>query len=481
MPLILGANSLAGGGYEIDNSLRFNDGSSDSLTRTPASTSNQKTFTISFWIKRSALSTQMYIFETNAGNYPYFHIRFRADNTLDIEHDPRIADDGLDIKLQTTQLFRDVSAWYHIVLAVDTTQATDTNRCKLYVNGEQVTSFSSTTYPTLNLDITGFNSSSYELGIGKAYSSTQFFDGYMSEIYEIDGQALDPTSFGEFDEDSGIWKPIAYEGTYGTNGFYLEFKDSSALGDDTSGEGNDFTVNNLTSIDQTTDTPTNNFCTLNPLRSIGGNVGTYSEGNTTYTASPNDWQGTVGTIGATSGKWYWEWKVLSTNNNISGIVSDIVGANDAVHDAASVVGGFGGYIDSGNFHARFAESDISGWDTGSVGVTFTTNDIVNVALDMDNKFLYFGKNGTWMKSGVPTSGATGTGGIDIGTPYDTVGLFAIPAVSIYATGASGSINFGNPSFTISSGNSDANNYGNFEYAVPSGYYALNTKNLAEYG
>jgi hypothetical protein len=303
----------------------------------------------------------------------------------------------------------------------------------------------------------------------------------MSDVYLIDGQALDPTSFGETDATSGIWIPKKYSGSYGTNGFKLKFDNSEALGADSSGNGNNFTVNNLTAIDQTTDTPQNNFCTLNPLRSIGGNVGTYSEGNTIYTAAHADWQGTVGTLGATSGKWYWEWKVLSTNNNISGIVSDIAGANAAVHDAASVVGGFGGYIDSGNFHARFAESDISGWDTGSVGVTFTTNDIVNVALDMDNKFLYFGKNGTWMKSGDPTSGATGTGGIDIGTPYDTAGLFAIPAVSIYYSGASGSINFGNPSFTISSGNTDGNGYGNFEYAVPSGYYALNTKNLAEYG
>jgi hypothetical protein len=165
---------------------------------------------------------------------------------------------SFQLKLITSQVFRDMSAWYHIVVAVDTTQATDTNRVKIYVNGSQVTSFLSTLYPSQNTD-TSVNQSGAPCRVGAGTSL--YFNGYMSDVYLIDGQQLAPSDFGEFDEDSGIWKPIAYEGTYGTNGFYLEFKDSSALGDDTSGNGNDFTVNNLTSIDQTTDTPTNNFAT----------------------------------------------------------------------------------------------------------------------------------------------------------------------------------------------------------------------------
>lgn len=475
MPLILGANSVTGG-YEVDNSLRFNDGSSDSLTRTPASTSNQKTFTISFWIKRSALSTQMYIFETNAGNYPYFHIRFRADNTLDIEHDPRIADDGLDIKLQTTQLFRDVSAWYHIVLAVDTTQATDTNRCKLYVNGEQVTSFSSTTYPTLNLDITGFNSSSYELGIGKAYSSTQFFDGYMSEIYEIDGQALDPTSFGEFDEDSGIWKPIAYTGTYGTNGFYLEFKDSSALGDDTSNNGNDFTVNNLTSIDQTTDTPTNNFATMNPLGKSGaGTTGspTFSNGNLTVAMSEDTFA--YSTLGVAQGKWYFEF--TQSENTADNDGYPIVGFNTTGIGAAGDTIGF--RTPSGSdYRGQIGTSSIS----NAFLSARVANDVFGFYLDLDNSTLIIHKNGsTYMNTGY-TSGLDWSAGL---TTTNTQTGFYFPYIQSNSANAfTDSFNFGNAPYTISSGNADANDHGNFEYSPTLGavnYFALCTKNLAEYG
>ena len=462
--------------------VRFDSASSDYLSRTNTGAGNRRTFTYSFWYKRSNLGTDQRVIEAStdsSGNY-VDALEFTSDDIRIVSYH-----NSDDIQLVTDKKFRDPSAWYHIVVAFDTTQATDTNRVKLYVNGVQETSFSTTNYPSQNFD-TYFNNNSDEVYIGRRIDnggspSGEYLNGYLSEFVLIDGLQLSPTSFGETDSN-GVWIPKNVSSlTFGTNGFYLPFDDGADLGDDHSGNTNDFTENNLTSIDAVEDTPVNNFATLNPLRSIGGNVGTYSEGNTIYTAAHADWQGTVGTIGSTAGKWYWEYKLLGGTYHINGIVSDIAGANAAVHDAASVVGGFGGYIDNGSFHARFDESDISGWDIGSVGVTFTTNDIVNVALDMDNKFLYFGKNGTWMKSGDPTSGATGTGGIDIGTPYDTAGLFAIPAVSIYFSGASGSINFGNPTFTISSGNADGNGYGNFEYAVPSGYFALNTKNLAQYG
>jgi hypothetical protein len=367
-------------------------------------------------------------------------------------------------------LFRDVSAWYHIVLAVDTTQATDTNRCKLYVNGEQVTSFSSTTYPTLNLDITGFNSSSYELGIGKAYSSTQFFDGYMSEIYEIDGQALDPTSFGEFDEDSGIWKPIAYTGTYGTNGFYLEFKDSSALGDDTSGTGNDFTVNNLTSIDQTTDTPTNNFATANPLHFnvTIPSAGTLSDGNLTFTSSQgaSAYPAFYSTIGASQGKWYAEFKVTTANSAIIGIGSGIA------------TGGFlgGGLYDYAYYYDGTFYNNGSNQGTQS---SYTDGDIISVAMDLDNNKIYVAKDNVWQHSGDPSAG---TGGFAITAPAsNNTGTYLIAYGD--AGGGTPAIqgNFGNPPFAITTGNEDANGYGNFEYDVPLGYFALCSKNLAEYG
>jgi hypothetical protein len=262
MPLILGANTLSAGGYEIDNSLRFNSGSSDYLERTPASASNRKTFTLSFWIKRSKLGDEEFIFYAKDTGDNDTRIYFETDNTL--KYSSQISNVN-NTRLNTTQVFRDISAWYHIVYAIDTTQATSSNRAKLYVNGTQVTAFATATYPSQNTDTFVNDDVLHTIG-RRSDGASNYFNGYMSEINLIDGQALDPTSFGEFDEDTGIWKPINVSGlTFGTNGFYLEFKDSSALGDDTSGNGNDFTVNNLTSIDQTTDTPTNNFATMNPL------------------------------------------------------------------------------------------------------------------------------------------------------------------------------------------------------------------------
>jgi hypothetical protein len=247
MSLIIPANSLAGGGYAVDNSLRFDKPSSDYLSRTPASATNQKTWTLSFWVKKSGLVANNMIYLQDPDTYIYFN----TEDRLGIVFAGEVSGN-----FRTSMLFRDVSAWYHIVIACDTTQGTASNRVKTYVNGSQVT-YSTESQPTINYDTT-INSTA-DIEIGK--QSTNYFNGYMAEKYLIDGQALTPTDFGEFDADSGVWKPIAYTGTYGTNGFFLEFKDSSALGHDTSGEGNDFTVNNLTSIDQTTDTPTNNFCT----------------------------------------------------------------------------------------------------------------------------------------------------------------------------------------------------------------------------
>jgi hypothetical protein len=310
MPLILGANSITGG-YEVDNSLRFNSGSADTLSIDMGTSSSRRIWTLSTWIKlsRDTNDDSMNIVGTGASD-DQNHIGFDGSGSVG---NTRIAlrhFDGTssDVHIQSNMRLNDQSAWYHVVYSVDTTQGTDTNRVKIYVNGTQVTSLATSTYPSQNFDWDFFQNGTTTYIGRRGHSSAYLLNGYLAETVWIDGTQLDPTSFGEFDEDSGIWKPIDVSGlTFGDAGFYLEFKDSSALGDDTSGNGNDFTVNNLTSIDQTTDTCTNNFATMNPL------------------------------------------------------------------------------------------------------------------------------------------------------------------------------NFGNPPFTISSGNADGNGYGNFEYSVPSGYYALNTKNLAEYG
>lgn len=466
MPLILGANQLTAGGYEVDNSLRFNSGSNDNLTRTPASATNRKTFTVSFWYKRSVLSTRQTIFSQYAAlnNNEWVELRFDDDNKLTFSWYSASV-------FTTNQLFRDVSAWYHILLAVDTTQATDTNRIKLYVNGSQVTSFSSITYPAQNYD-TGYNqASSYHIG-DLSLNGNFDLNGYLAEYYSIDGQALTPSDFGEFDSDTNIWKPIPYTGSFGTNGFYLEFKDSSALGDDTSGNGNDFTANNLTSIDQTTDTPTNNFATMNPLDNYYA-ASTFSNGNCDILTNGSNYSFNTATFALSSGKWYWEAKIgtNTTVNNMFGIADRVAtSSTQTVGEFASSYSllGTGRLYENGSF-------------TNSWGSSYTTGDIMSVALDLDNNRLYFAKNGTWQNSADPT---TGTGAVSITAPSSVTSGngYYFPAFGDF----SGSddtdwlVNFGNPTFTISSGNADADGFGNFEHAVPSGYFALCTKNLAEY-
>jgi hypothetical protein len=455
MPLILGANSLTGGGYEVDNSLRFNSGSTDYLTRTPASDGNRRTFTISLWVKRSNLGTFQNLLWVDPSTYDIF--RFNDSDKLYFSKD-----DNTALRL-TSRVFRDISAWYHIVVAIDTTQASADDRVKMYINGVEETAFDTLVNPSLNEQM-HYNEATQHW-IGTSSVESQLYGGYMSEYYMIDGQALDPTSFGEFDEDSGIWKSIAYTGTYGTNGFFLEFKDSSALGDDTSGNGNDFTVNNLTSIDQTTDTPTNNFATMNPLTSHG--TVTLAEGNNQVNVADNT-DNCTSSFMVSSGKWYWEGKYTVGTLAMVGIRPE--GMNVYQTNLFNLTGTYQGYYyyaDSGN--QRPANT--------AYGNTFATGNIIGVALDLDNNKLYFSKNGVFQNSGDPTSGATGTGAISIATSGLTWGF------SFTSGGGSDTfqMNFGNPPFAITTGNSDANGYGNFEYAVPSGYYALNTKNLAEYG
>jgi hypothetical protein len=286
----------------------------------------------------------------------------------------------------------------------------------------------------------------------------------MTEVYFIDGQQLTPSSFGETDEDTGIWKPKAYTGTYGTNGFYLQFKNSASLGTDSSGNGNTFTVNNLTSIDQTTDTPTNNFSTMNSVSSFG--TVTFAEGNNQVNVADNTANATS-TFMVSSGKWYWEVKQTVGTLAMVGIRPEGMNYNqNSLFNLTGTNQGYYYYGDSGNIRPA----------NTAYGNTFGVNDIIGVALDLDNNKLYFSKNGTFQNSGVPTSGATGTGAVSIATSGLTWGF------SFTSGGNSDTIqcNFGNPPYSANS-YTDGAGYGNFSYAVPSGYYALNTKNLANFG
>ena len=460
--LIVGGNQSAGG-YNVDNSLRF-DGTSN-LTRTPASDGNLTTMTFSFWIKRSKLGTDQRFFSTNYVSSSLFYMRFNTDDTIRL-----IGYSGggatIHVNKVTNRVFRDTSAWYHLVITLDSTNATAEDRCKIFINGERETSFSASSNPSLNRTFV-WNKSSYKNDIGHyANDGSKHVDGYMSEFCFIDGTALDATSFGEFDADSGIWKPIDVSGlTFGTNGFYLPFENSAALGQDDSGNGNNYTENNLTSIDQSTDTPTNNFAVGNNLIP---SLTTYSNGNLTVSNGAS-WKASGSTLVVTQGKWYAEMKV-----DVFGGVGMLFGVEDM--DLVSIwspvlvgtsVNGRGYYYYGTSYNNGIASA---------FGASYTTGDIIGAYLDMDNKFVYFSKNGVMQNSGDPSSGGSGTGGLSLaGTEY----CFAY---AVYSSTVS--LNFGSPPFAITSGNADANGYGNFEYnPTYSGvnYYSLNTKNLAEFG
>ena len=461
MPLIIPSNSISGE-FEVANSLRFDSGSSDNLTRTPSSSSNRKTFTISFWVKRCKFGSNNYLMATSTGTSEALIVFFNGDK-FDVRN--LTAGSG-GFGLTTNRLFRDPSAWYHIVVAVDTTQATSSDRVKIYVSGTQETSLSVSNYPAQNVDV-NFNSTIVHT-ISGGSGTSNYLNGYLTEYVVIDGQALDPTSFGEFDEDSGIWKPKAISGlTFGTNGFYLDFENSGSLGNDKSGNGNNFTVNNLTSIDQTTDTPTNNYATMNPLE-ISTNISTFSEGNCKVSNSSANWSNCFSSLGAITGKWYAEFKFESGTYDFVGIselgYASGMGSNPFGDAAVTGSNGYSIFSLNGNYHQ-------SGTTDVAFTSTWTSGDIIGVYMDLDNGKLYFSKNGTL---------ASSTG------KNITTGEFYGFAVANY--NATSSANFGNPISTISSGNSDPNGYGNFEYSttitgdgVSKDFYALNTKNLAEYG
>ena len=442
--------------HEVDNSLMFDDSGIDSLTRTQ-SAGNRRTFTLSFWVKRSGLGSDEAIFNINNGTNPYARIYFNDNGSFHIDD----YDGSQDTDLRTTRVFRDVSAWYHIVIAYDTTQSTASNRIKLYVNGSQETSFSTETYPAQNFD-TEYNNNSQVLEIGD-YNNDDSFNGYLSEVVMIDGTALAPTSFGEFDSDSpNIWKPIDVSTlTFGTNGFYLDFENSSSLGNDAAGSNN-FTVNNLTAINQSTDTCTNNFCVLNPLEPHA-NKNTFSEGNIVVSGGSGAWHLARGTFGLTQGKWYWEvfFSGGTVGNYHAGVQVASATTYSSLHSQAGTTtfyNGDGGEIFTGSSGA---------FTTNDYGTMNGSSDILGVALNMDDKQITFYKNG----SAIVTN-------YSLDTPNDTM----MPLSVQYGSSQVTKINFGGTQHTaISSGNSDANGYGNFEYSVPSGYYSINSKNLAEFG
>ena len=468
MPLILPGNvasATAAVGYDVANSLRFNRGDEPILSRTQStSPTDDDKCTMSLWFKpgaQTATGGRGFSFGGSTDVNSRWH--FYVETDAELYYYGKLGG-SVNMTLNSTNKYRDPSAWYHYVVAIDTTQGTAANRVRSYINNVEVTSWIASTYPSQNDNCPLVKDANMLIGAirGGSYQLYNWTDGYLSEVHFIDGLQLTPASFAEYDEDSPtIWKPKDCKAdlTYGTNGFYLEFKDSSALGDDTSGNSNDFTVTNLDATDQATDTPTNNFCTINPL---AGYVGSYvfSQGNCQIAQNAAYWHTRTSTMAVTKGKWYWEVEL-----DAGTMIEIMVGFHDTSTDIKDINAWLSGsmvfYNDAGG------EFRIDGVQTTADYGVLTAGDILGFALNMDDKELTLYDNG----SAIATD-------VSIGSNINE----ATPSFISDATNVVFKANFGGCSaFTVSSANQDGNGYGNFEYAVPSGYYALCTKNLAEYG
>jgi len=460
--IIIPANSAAVTAFDVDNSCRFNDDDSAKMAKTPGSNGSDVKFTFSCWVKRgSNLGSQSYMMLQGTGS-TFTSAKFDGSDRLDLQAN----NSGAVAYNLTNRKFRDPSAWYHIVWAVDTTQGTAGNRVKVYVNGTEETSWSSETTPSEDATL-AINNTSYPWVLG-AETSSNYFDGYMAEVVYIDGTQYAASDFGEFDSDSPtIWKPKDVSGlTFGTNGFYLDFEDSANLGNDANG-GTDLTETNLDATDQATDTPTNNFCTLNPLTKWGGwssstGAVVLQQGNCHLNEA--DHASTVGTMATTNMKFYYEVQINAADFSLGVMGSQPEATSGQSYNDPTA---YGYYPYSGSIYKFTAGS----WTSDS---TFSGTGIYHFAVDPTNNKLWVGKDGTW--DGDPAAGSGNM--ITLGTheymPY------------VHSSGTAGDnsadCNFGGCSaFTVSSANQDADGYGNFEYAVPSGFYSLCTKNLAEYG
>jgi len=452
-------------GYEVANSCRFAGDAHGQ--KSISSGGSGTTATFSAWVKTSPLPDKA-LFTSYIDANNFVEIYFNSGQFRVYHYDGGSKSNDI----QTNPYYRDPTAWYHFHVIFDTANGTEADRVQMSVNGTRVTSFKTSDYPTSSQDLE-LNSSSATFNLA-ARNADEQWKGYMAEVVWLDGTASAVTNFGEFDEDSPtIWKPKNVSGlssSKGTNGFYCDFEDSSNLGNDVWG-GTDFTETNLAATDQATDTPTNNFATINPLDNYFY-AATLSEGNLKQTCNSSNYSFGTNTFGVSQGKWVVEVKIESgsTVRNIIGITDKVsTGTTDELSSLANAWS----YISAGNIYNN-------GSDIGGSYDSFTTNDIIGIYLDLDNNKLYFSKNGTVQNSGT---------GISITAPSSTTN-----GVYFFAFGDYGSsddsvnnVNFGSPAFAISSGNTDGE-YGNFEYtttitgdSASKTFKALNTKNLSEFG
>ena len=453
--------------YEIDQSIRLDETRNSFLHRTPSSGSNRKTYTISTWLKRSTVQNGSIVVSGADNNY-VFRFRFQG-GALDA-YDYHGGNNSFNWRLTTKAQLRDTAAWYHVLLAFDSTQATNTNRAKMYINGSQVTSFTTESYPSENLS--SYINDSEKIWIGETVSEDSAMDGYLADTYFIDGQALSPSDFGKTG-DYGEWKPIEYSGSYGTNGYFLNYSNASAFGTDSSGNSNNFTPANLSAHDKMLDTPTNNFAVMNNMRPSCSSA--FREGNL-YLRDSGSVMG-VSTILPETGKWYWE---VDPQDRYAGSPQYGI-ATETINNETEV----GGSLDGVKIVAYSGGNDISLHGTGTLhGSTgpWPSDHIWGFALDNDNGKLWISRDGDWthVLSGGNPSTATNPTASGLPTGYPIFGNIGSASTTFNAYirvnfGADGTF-FGNQT---SGGYSDDNGYGDFKYEVPTGFLSLCAKNLPE--
>ncbi len=439
------------------------------LKRTNGTPTNAQKGTFSAWVKRSKIGGAQRILMNFLDGNNYSYLRMHSDNY--IQHYGYLSGSAVS-HFKASRLLRDTSAWYHIMLVVDTTQGTASDRVKIYVNGEQLTSFSQADYPNQNITYPMFiaSGSNYHT-VGSAENGTDCWDGVMSHVHFSDGYALAPTVFGETDSTTGEWKiKTSPSFTLGNNGYTI-LKDGNTITDQSS-NSNNFTLGGGT-LTKTEDCPSNVFATLNNLTKTGNDIKTVGNGNTSVSASSSSaWASLYSNLGASTGKFYCEVKITDTygpdaNNFVLGI-QDVTTFNQSSNEKIAT--------NSTGFAYRGNGNKVTNNSQTSYANTYTTGNIIGVAMDLDNSKLYYSKDGVWQNSGVPTSGSTGTGSafnLVSGTTY-------VFGMASYYTQDDYQFNFGNGYFgttAVSSAGTNASGNGIFEYDVPTGYTALSTKGL----
>jgi hypothetical protein len=462
-----------GTGYQIPYSLRFRYSNNASLSRTGVVTpTNDKIFTWSGWVKLGLAVTNNadygVLFTGYTGSSDAGYGVITISNPIAGFPALRIGGWATNYRI-TSAAFRDPSAWYHIVVAIDTTNATAGDRIKIYVNGTQITSFGTSNNPTLNSTV-GMNNAStaQRLGLDAPASSAYHFDGYMAEVNFIDGQALTPASFGQTDVATGVWVPKKYSGTYGSNGFYLKFNDATTtttIGNDSSGNANNWTTSGIsvtagTTFDQMTDTPTLNYAVFDALSPIGSasSIGTLSAANMTFDHSAASYAQRFGSFAVSSGKWYFEYTITTFSSGRSCAFG--IGKTVDYPSGAGAAGSWTGCVAYGDFGDTYlrpvTESAGVSNTSGVASMTFSVNDVLMIAFDVDAGKFWMGKNGTWFDSGNPAAGTNQKQNFTASIPWR-------PWCVQYGSSAAQSIvNYGQRTFS---------------YTPPSGFKALSTQNI----